>query len=745
MKANVYQTGSRVYGTAQPNADYDFFVIISDDDYQQLDNHYRNKRKNSNVSLDKTTTLRHSAFNNQWYYSGITFEEGQYDASKNEDSFFGDGFIEGYQCLFLSYPIANEIAELNVNLYKYSTFKTKLDENWLQALMCIYLPLQHVWKLDFPNLHTETKIYFRKLIVSVVGEAGKHFQMARRKWNSFNNSAQDSRNDSNISNYQERKYIAHTFRDLLFGKQIATYLKIIDYTEANAIYYEIMSSFPNDTSWSTFEKKYYPRYQLLKDQFNAITKKDDIVSDEEFKLNGSFTLALLRKLNGDIPTFLDQLRLYFSIESHTWMENGVYYVYVKGVDESPSYSKIVQEVFHGMVLCKQQSENVSNEIACQILCKPPNKIIPYSNAFSYKVSNWKSSIVFERYTNSVMVHLFFDIFSKKWMICSENSFNGQEEFNGCNESIRDIFWNFLNRNNSRASSHEKLSHFPISSFQQNSPTSLTFDISPNLFTNGLCSDINEKPMPIVTLLSSYNDIANLASYFTPAQTATRKSFVFSKIVEDHDFIEFSFDNISEVKAYANTCDPFYVKECIVWDGNGFESVPCPQYESLEYLIENIQLINEKSQRIDSNEISQTSELLLIHMIEISRVCILSESTTEKVRKLIQGSKFETLFENVLHKLSRFCECLTEIYWNVEKASNGDLKKFNEKLAEVNFQDYFTDISGINFVKNLLLSQIKKVKTNMPKSSQAIHLSLAERLNLSPAKQMFKCVCSFRNR
>ncbi|KAF0977541.1 hypothetical protein FDP41_003533 [Naegleria fowleri] len=729
MKANVYQTGSRVYGTAKPNSDYDFFVIISDDDYLQLDTHYRNKRKNNSLSLETASTTRHDVFNNQWYYSGITFEEGEYDVRKNEDSLFGDGFIEGYQCLFLSFLMAdNEVAELNVNLYKYSTFKAKLDENWLQALMCIYLPPQHVWQLDFPELHTDTKIYFRKLIVSVVGEAGKHFQMARRKWNSFDKDTKDEKNGSIISNYQEKKYIAHTFRDLLFGKQIATYLRIVDYTEANAIYYEIMSSFPNEKSWTSFEKEYYPRYHSLKDEFNEITKKDDLVSEQEYKMNGSFALALLRKLKGDISTFIELLRLYFSIESQTWKEKGVQYVFVKGVEESPNYSKIVQEVFYGMILFKQERPELiskENEIfsECEILCKPPNKIIPYSNAFSYKISNWKKSVVFERYTNSMMVHLFFDIFSQKWMLCSEKSFDAQEHINGCNDSIREMFWTFL---------RQKVINFPLSGFQTHPPTSYTFDVFPNLFASDLT----------VTLLSSYNDTSSLRECLRPAQKLTRKSFVFSKIENENDIIELSFDNISEVKAYVNTCDPFYVKECVVWDGIGFESVPCPQYESLNYLLENIQLRNEK--RIETTEISQVSEIVLTHMIEISRVCIFSQSTTEKIRKLIQGSKFEALFEQVLYRFTRFCECLNVIYETVEQTSNGNLKVFNEKLLEVNFQDYFMDTSHINFVKNLLVAQFKNVKTNMPKCSHAIQLTIAERLSISPAKQMYKCVCSFKN-
>jgi predicted nucleotidyltransferase len=166
---NIYLTGSRVYGTNTEKSDYDFYIIVSDEYFKKI------SKKNSNLGEEE------------------------------------------YECLYFG-------DDINVNLYSKSLFQRKLNENWLQSLMCVYSEKENCLMRKF---EFEFEIYFRKLGRSVIGEAGKHYEMARRKWDQENP-------------YQSEKYLIHSFRDFMFGIQIAKDFKIVDYKCANDLYFEIM-------------------------------------------------------------------------------------------------------------------------------------------------------------------------------------------------------------------------------------------------------------------------------------------------------------------------------------------------------------------------------------------------------------------------------------------------------------------------------------------------------------------------
>jgi hypothetical protein len=153
---NVYQSGSRVYGTATPDSDYDFYVIITDEHFKTLDQLYK-QRKTQNLT-------------------DILPFDGQWTEFKYEDQIDSG---EGYKCLYVN----DAQLSININLYSKSTFITKLEGNWLQSLMIIYSPPKHIWRSDFKDKISadQVPIYYQRLIVSVVGEAGKHFDMAKRK------------------------------------------------------------------------------------------------------------------------------------------------------------------------------------------------------------------------------------------------------------------------------------------------------------------------------------------------------------------------------------------------------------------------------------------------------------------------------------------------------------------------------------------------------------------------------------
>lgn len=187
-----------------------------------------------------------------------------------------------------------KVYSINVNLYRFSQFHNRLQANWLQALMCVYLPMESfVWQSDFEQLDpSRVRVMYRKLAFSVIAEAGKHFQMARRKWgvchNNCNSSSRSSSGcaedsvediDRDTPNYLEKKYIVHALRDVLLGIQIARNERIDDYSCANQYFYEIVSC--ERTDWDHYQRTYYPLYQRLKDEFNSLVDKPCVIGGED--------------------------------------------------------------------------------------------------------------------------------------------------------------------------------------------------------------------------------------------------------------------------------------------------------------------------------------------------------------------------------------------------------------------------------------------------------------------------------
>jgi len=666
---NIYQTGSRVYGTAKEDADYDFFVIIDDDSYDKLDVMY-----GSGLS-------EHTAFAKQWYFSNMSLNSELFEDGDR----LLDGFIEGYQCLYLDADFGGRMIELNVNLYKFSTFQKKLNENWLQALMCIYLPDKFLWRLDMPSLHADTKLYYRKLIISVVGEGGKHFQMARRKWGKL----QEKNAGSTIENYQERKYIAHTFRDITFGIQLAKYLSIVDYSEANDRYFEIMSHSSQDNSWEHYEKVYYPQYQKLKDVFNEITKKDDITTREDAEKFGFHSVAYLAKMKGNVNKFLEDLRLFFSIESQQWNEGDFTLCYLKGNErESPNYSPIVREVFHGMVLCRN---NKTEE--CKALCVPPQKIIPYSNKFSYKISNWKKSKVHELCAFDSLIHLYYNVANGKWMVCTEDVSVMEDDSK---------FWDTFNR----------LFGSELLSAHVGGEMSMTFIMSqPKI------------GLPSLNLLRFYNT-SQTPIKWNPLSSQNEHNYLFSSC-------SLSFSNIAEVKAYTNTCDIFTVRETIVWDNeaSSYVSIPSLQYEALQQLLEGR---------------NTESAIINTYLLEVVRLTIFV-NVKEALNQKFEGTKWEVQYQDTLKKYLRFVEWLEDEYSKLENASP-DLKTFNNLLDEYECAKFFNEgeESAVkSFLNNLFNQQFKMAKTNMPRPDKDIPISVSHRLSMCQAKYIEKTFALFK--
>ncbi|KAL9644912.1 hypothetical protein ABK040_005392 [Willaertia magna] len=719
---NLYQTGSRVYKTNTIDSDYDFFCIITDDFYNKLEKNYEihtllNKLSfqpkeiieilnlppiNSNDNNTLNTEIFHTSFENQWLFNR-TSKVSSYlkiDENLKNDDFLCNKFTEGYQCLYLE----NEM--ININLYKYSTFQKKLNENWLQALMCIYLPKEHIWKED---LKFNFKLYFRKLIISVVGEAGKHFQMARRKW----------KNNEIVKN---KKYIIHTFRDLLFGIQIVKNLKIIDYTIANNIYYEIMNC--KEVDWKYYEKVYYKKYQELKDEFNEIS-----LNKEDNDLLKCFNERF--KSNNGLNEYLEYLRLYYSIEHvvNEEEERFVKYIYLKPtIGESPIISKIVRDVYYGMVL-KYELNNYNNnnqeekEETLTIVTSAMPCIIPYSNQQqSYKIKNWDKIIYFELIENTKFIQLYFE--NNKWSICSNESYLDNDKILIENKELElnKLFWTLFEQYNYKL---------------PNEDIELNFVFIINVNTLNLIYVKNRKTKETINDLDNFTMKYN----FHKIIPSTKYSSLF------YPYEDLKFQNIAELKSYTNTLDPMKVKELIVIENNSnFVSIPSLQNLAYHYFKNKF---NNYWDNDNNNIYNEEDEINMLEFIRSIITFIEDENYELKLlNKVIK--KYIYLYNEIKRKLFKLLIILNEIYNYLLQKTNGNEKEFNIELLNMNLSIYFTeDINKhINSLANFLNLQLKQSLNNVPKvldkeNNFQIN-NFKERLCLFQAKNIYSLLKCMKN-
>eukprot|EP01126_Amoeba_proteus_P040098 TRINITY_DN4263_c0_g1_i1.p1 TRINITY_DN4263_c0_g1~~TRINITY_DN4263_c0_g1_i1.p1 ORF type:complete len:133 (-),score=7.93 TRINITY_DN4263_c0_g1_i1:98-496(-) len=119
----------------------------------------------------------------------------------------------------------------------------------MSVLECLWLPDDHVvlekWKASF-NLD---KFKLRSSASAVSG-------------NSWSKAGKKLVAGADFAPYIAKKSLFHCFRILIFAIQICTYGKIVDYSEANYLWKEIMSN-PSE-NWEDFKKLYHPTFLELK-------------------------------------------------------------------------------------------------------------------------------------------------------------------------------------------------------------------------------------------------------------------------------------------------------------------------------------------------------------------------------------------------------------------------------------------------------------------------------------------------
>ncbi|KAL9641530.1 hypothetical protein ABK040_013451 [Willaertia magna] len=763
---NIYQFGSRVYGTAHENSDYDFFIIISDSFYQQLKYHYNylqninlidiNNLQKENIEMNKIIELNHYVFKEQW----ITKDKlNNIDKNVQEDNFSKMG-IEFQKLSFTTNNITIEI-----NLYNYSSFLKRLKKkNWLQSLMCYFLPIKFVWKCDFIDLHCqqstcqfenidyehnincdnncdkicdnnitinsdnnnicdnnckdESFLYYRKFIVSAIEEASKHFQLAKKNCN---------------NSYLFKKYITHTFRDLLFTIQLIKFNKIINYKEANDIYFELMLNKSED--WNDYENKYYLRYQDLKNKINNLSMKSKLTNELDgipYK-NQLHTINYLQfGLQNNLKQFIENLKLYFSIKCYKKQicnndENIVQnckdingYYYLKGnLKETPFYSPICLEVMNGLLF----KYNLNNKNNIKLLTCPFFSIIPINNRYAYslkiknKINNNKKKgeenndeniqriwfiDTFYSFDPNILIYLFYDNSNDEngWRICSNNTLDGSDvlshttsDNNNEITTIKELFWRCFNNNNQNLFNEEEKDLCFVFEFISNEWDYCKGQLNNNLLNN--CNDERITKFTGFKLISVKNrntllSVNNFEMFTTKFNNLLNNNNEFS-------LLTVKFTTKDKIKEFSSTLNPLKYKKFILLIGkyNYPLEIINPQYELL------INLLNKNL-------------ILEIEMIGIFKTMLDDISNLELFKNLLNNEENKKVFDITLIKLKEIVNWLTNFYeekikdkieniqLNLEKFKEELFKKFNEKdEKEVLF----------NLIRNLFI-QITLQKTNI---------------------------------
>lgn len=146
----------------------------------------------------------------------------------------------------------------DMTFYTKDTFQEKLFNHDITAMECFFLPQnlkqKELIKFDF-DLDLE------KLRYSVSKVSSNSFVKAKKKLTV----------EKDFNPYIGRKSLFHSLRILMFGIQIAKYGKIIDYSEANYLWDEIINN--QSEQWEDYKTKYQPIFNQLKSEFKRNAPK----------------------------------------------------------------------------------------------------------------------------------------------------------------------------------------------------------------------------------------------------------------------------------------------------------------------------------------------------------------------------------------------------------------------------------------------------------------------------------------
>ena len=144
---------------------------------------------------------------------------------------------------------------VDYNLYSEKKFKQMLEEHDIAALECMFLHKDFVIKNEIQT----PKLDLTKLRSSVSKTASNSFVKCKKKL--------EVEKEYHIG----KKSLWHSLRIIMFGTQIARHRRIIDYSEANYLWDEIVLC--DENNWEYYKEKYKPLYNKLMTEFRKVAPK----------------------------------------------------------------------------------------------------------------------------------------------------------------------------------------------------------------------------------------------------------------------------------------------------------------------------------------------------------------------------------------------------------------------------------------------------------------------------------------
>lgn len=163
----------------------------------------------------------------------------------------------------------SQLSEKDITYIKESNFLVSIMNNDIVAMECLCLSKDTVEKLggyitkEYPYIIDKHKL--RKSISTV---SSNSYVKAKKKLTVLT--------DYNLK--QAYKSLFHSLRILMFGKQLALYNKITDYSEANYLLFDIVSSINGKSHhelWEYYDSKYRKVFNTLKSEFKLAAPIDE--------------------------------------------------------------------------------------------------------------------------------------------------------------------------------------------------------------------------------------------------------------------------------------------------------------------------------------------------------------------------------------------------------------------------------------------------------------------------------------
>jgi len=152
-----------------------------------------------------------------------------------------------------------ELEDYHFNFYKLSLWQDMISRNAIETLECLFADKKFIIKESVKFDLTINQVELRKSISKVCS-------------NSYDKCRKKLIIEKDFAPYIAKKSLWHTIRILLFGIQCAKFRKIVDYTEANKFYKDIVLNESND--WEYYKANWHVFCNNLRTEFRKFSEKE---------------------------------------------------------------------------------------------------------------------------------------------------------------------------------------------------------------------------------------------------------------------------------------------------------------------------------------------------------------------------------------------------------------------------------------------------------------------------------------